>query len=70
MTRVDALILGKLYDRPHWLKSLVPVRARVNVLADAGLVERVRPCPQGARNMVAITAAGRSVIEKHWEKAA
>lgn len=70
MNRVDALILSKLYDRPHWLKSLVPVRARVRALVEAGLAERIRPCPQGARNMVKITAAGVDAIEKHWKAAA
>ncbi|MBB6424972.1 Myb-like DNA-binding domain-containing protein [Sphingopyxis sp. JAI128] len=66
MNHIDAIILGRLYERPQWLKSLVAARPRVKALVDAGLAERVRPCPQGARNMVQITPRGIDAIEQHW----
>lgn len=66
MNHIDAIILGRLYERPQWLKSLVAVRPRVKALVNAGLAERVRPCPQGARNMVQITPEGIDAIEQHW----
>lgn len=67
MNHVDAIILGRLYSRPSWSKSLRHVKPRVTALVSAGLAKRVKPPTGGATNMVAITDAGIDAIEKHWE---
>ncbi len=61
LSAIDALILAKIYDRPAWARTLQPVRARVLILIEAGLAERIAPPSrphQRGRNMVAITAGG------------
>lgn len=69
MHPIDALILGKIYDRPIWAKSLKTVKGRLHQLCEAGLVQRVAP-PNAAnprwRNMVTLTDKGIDAIEAHW----
>jgi len=69
LAAIDAIILGKLYDRPIWAKSLKLVKARVHQLVLAGYVERVAP-PGSAnprwRNMLTLTPQGVDAIEAHW----
>jgi DNA-binding PadR family transcriptional regulator len=64
---VDAVILGRLYDRPAWLRSLQAVRPRWRKLEDSGLVERMKPPTGTAKNMLKITPKGAQLIEAHWQ---
>jgi hypothetical protein len=68
---IDAIILGKIYGRPIWAKSLAKVKGRLTVLVEAGYVERIAPPGNqlGAgrgRNMVRLTPNGMDLIEAHW----
>lgn len=59
---IDAVILGRLYDRPNWAKSLYRVKGRLTALVNAGLVERIAPpgntlSAGRGRNMVMLAAA-------------
>lgn len=70
---IDAVIMGRLYDRPNWAKSLYRVKPRVTALVNAGLVERCAPignsdCKGTGKNMLKLTPKGVDVIERHWEK--
>lgn len=69
---IDAIILGRLYDRPNWAKSLCNVKPRLTALVNAGYVERVAPPGNSlsagrGRNMVALTPKGIDLIEAHWD---
>lgn len=68
---IDAMILGRLYSRPNWAKSLYRVKPRLTALVNAGYVERIAPPGNNlsagrGRNMVALTHKGVDVIEAHW----
>jgi hypothetical protein len=73
LNSIDVIILGRLYDRPNWAKSLYRVKARLTVLVNAGLVERCAPvgnsdCKGTGQNMVKLTPKGHDAIEAHWNK--
>lgn len=73
LSDIDAIILGRLYSRPNWAKSLYRVKARLTALIAAGLVERCMPignsdCKGTGKNMVKLTPKGIDAIEAHWEK--
>lgn len=69
---IDAVILGRLYDRPNWAKSLYKVKSRLTTLVNAGYVERIAPPGNSlgngrGRNMVTLTPKGVDLIEAHWD---
>jgi DNA-binding PadR family transcriptional regulator len=73
MNQIDAIILGRLYDRPNWAKSLCRVKPRLTALVNAGYVERIAPPGNNlssgrGRNMVALTPKGVDLIENYWHE--
>lgn len=66
ISAIDAVILGKLYDRPLWSRSLQTVKPRVDKLVASGLCKRIEPPTGTAHNMIAITPKDEEVIEAHW----
>lgn len=69
MNQIDAIILGRLYDRPNWAKSLYRVKPRLTALVDAGYVERIKPPGNEhtrGKNMAQLTPKGVDLIEAHW----
>lgn len=59
---VILLVLGAMRHGPRWSVSLRAVRATLAMLVREGLVERVKPPGGTARNMVALTPAGRDYL--------
>ncbi len=61
---VELLVLRKMQSGPQWSQSLRAAKPVVVRLVSRGLLERVRSQGGTARNMGAITQAGRAILEK------